>query len=144
MTSTGLVVVISLFLKMNFNAAGAGLKPDPVPDELIRRILEAGACAANGGANQRWRSSRCCTCRPTPTLRLSRRPAPTPPADEHPPATAARRVSCIGSDFLTIPTMITQAPGIRLKSNRRANSYDLGAQNRADVLQGPGVGVGIE
>ena len=31
------------------------LKPDPVPDELIRRILEAGACAANGGANQRWR-----------------------------------------------------------------------------------------
>ena len=31
------------------------LKPDPVPDELIRRILEAGSCAANGGANQRWR-----------------------------------------------------------------------------------------
>ena len=31
------------------------LKHDPVPDELIRRILEAGACAANGGANQRWR-----------------------------------------------------------------------------------------
>ena len=31
------------------------LKPDPVPDKLIRRILEAGACAANGGANQRWR-----------------------------------------------------------------------------------------
>ncbi len=31
------------------------LKPDPVPDELIRRILDAGVCAANGGANQRWR-----------------------------------------------------------------------------------------
>ena len=31
------------------------LKPDPVPDALIRRILEAGVCAANGGANQRWR-----------------------------------------------------------------------------------------
>ncbi len=31
------------------------LKPDPVPDELIRRILEAGSCAANGGANQHWR-----------------------------------------------------------------------------------------
>lgn len=31
------------------------LKPEPVPDELICRILEAGAAAANGGNFQRWR-----------------------------------------------------------------------------------------
>jgi len=31
------------------------LKPDPVPDELIRKILRAGVCAANGGNTQRWR-----------------------------------------------------------------------------------------
>jgi nitroreductase len=31
------------------------LKPDPVPDELIRRILEAGVCAPSGGNMQRWR-----------------------------------------------------------------------------------------
>ncbi len=31
------------------------LKPDPVPDELIRRVLEAGASAANGGNTQKWR-----------------------------------------------------------------------------------------
>ncbi len=31
------------------------LKPDPVPDALIRRILEAGAAAANGGNTQKWR-----------------------------------------------------------------------------------------
>src|SRR5919205_3233072 len=31
------------------------LKPDPVPDALIRKILEAGAAAANGGNAQRWR-----------------------------------------------------------------------------------------
>ena len=31
------------------------LKPDPVPDELIAKILQAGACAANGGNTQRWR-----------------------------------------------------------------------------------------
>ena len=31
------------------------LRPDPVPDALIRKILEAGACAANGGNFQRWR-----------------------------------------------------------------------------------------
>ena len=30
------------------------LKPDPVPDELVRRILEAGVCAASGGNSQRW------------------------------------------------------------------------------------------
>jgi len=31
------------------------LKPDPVPDELIRKILEAGMAAANGGNRQTWR-----------------------------------------------------------------------------------------
>ncbi len=25
------------------------LKPDPVPDELVQKILRAGVCAANGG-----------------------------------------------------------------------------------------------
>jgi nitroreductase len=31
------------------------LKPDPVPDALIRQILEAGVCAPSGGNMQRWR-----------------------------------------------------------------------------------------
>jgi nitroreductase len=31
------------------------LKPDPVPDALIRQILEAGTCAPSGGNMQRWR-----------------------------------------------------------------------------------------
>src|SRR3954471_13218774 len=31
------------------------LKPDPMSDELIRKILEAGVAAANGGNNQTWR-----------------------------------------------------------------------------------------
>ena len=31
------------------------LKPDPVPGELIRKILEAGSCAPSGGNMQRWR-----------------------------------------------------------------------------------------
>jgi len=31
------------------------LKPDTVPDALIRRILEAGICAANGANTQKWR-----------------------------------------------------------------------------------------
>jgi nitroreductase len=31
------------------------LKPDPVPNELIRKILEAGVCAPSGGNMKRWR-----------------------------------------------------------------------------------------
>src|SRR6266849_8594329 len=31
------------------------LKPDPVPNDLIRTILEAGVCAPSGGNMQRWR-----------------------------------------------------------------------------------------
>ena len=31
------------------------LKPDPVPDALIEKVLQAGASAANGGNAQRWR-----------------------------------------------------------------------------------------
>jgi nitroreductase len=31
------------------------LKPDPVPNELIRKILEAGVRAPSGGNMQRWR-----------------------------------------------------------------------------------------
>ena len=44
-----------LFDIMRTTRAMRRLKPDPVPDELVRRILEAGTYAANGGANQRWR-----------------------------------------------------------------------------------------
>src|SRR6266446_1142624 len=31
------------------------LKPDAVPNELIRKILDAGVCAPSGGNMQRWR-----------------------------------------------------------------------------------------
>jgi nitroreductase len=31
------------------------LKPDPVPDALIRKVLEAGVCAPSGGNMQHWR-----------------------------------------------------------------------------------------
>ena len=31
------------------------LRPDPVADELISKILEAGICAPSSGNTQRWR-----------------------------------------------------------------------------------------
>ena len=31
------------------------LKPDPVPDALLAKVLEAGTCAPNGGNSQSWR-----------------------------------------------------------------------------------------
>jgi nitroreductase len=40
---------------MHTTRAMRRLKPDPVPDELIRKILAAGQAAASGGNNQRWR-----------------------------------------------------------------------------------------
>ena len=44
-----------LFEVMHTTRAMRRLKPDPVPDALIRKILEAGISAANGGNFQRWR-----------------------------------------------------------------------------------------
>ena len=44
-----------LFEIMGTTRAMRRLKPDPVPEALIRKILEAGICAANGGNTQRWR-----------------------------------------------------------------------------------------
>lgn len=44
-----------LFEIMQTTRAMRRLKPDPVPDELIRKILQAGVCAPNGGNTQRWR-----------------------------------------------------------------------------------------
>ena len=44
-----------VFEIMHTTRAMRRLKPDPVPDALIRKILEAGICAPNGGNTQRWR-----------------------------------------------------------------------------------------
>src|SRR2546427_11610947 len=40
---------------MHTTRAMRRLKPDPVPEELIRKILLAGQAAASGGNTQRWR-----------------------------------------------------------------------------------------
>lgn len=44
-----------LFKIIHTTRAMRRLKPDPVPDELIRKILEAAVSAASGGNTQRWR-----------------------------------------------------------------------------------------
>src|SRR5690349_18109529 len=45
----------ALFEIIHSTRAMRRLKPDPVPDDLIRQILLAGQAAASGGNNQRWR-----------------------------------------------------------------------------------------
>src|SRR4030081_1173921 len=45
----------ALFEIMPTTRAMRRLKPDPVPAELIRKILEAGVSAPSGGNMQRWR-----------------------------------------------------------------------------------------
>jgi nitroreductase len=44
-----------LFDMMESCRAMRRLKPDPVPDDLIARILQAGVCAPSGGNFQKWR-----------------------------------------------------------------------------------------
>jgi nitroreductase len=44
-----------LFEIMRSTRSMRRLKPDPVPPELIRKILDAGVCAPSGGNMQRWR-----------------------------------------------------------------------------------------
>ncbi len=44
-----------LFETMQTMRAMRRLKPDPVPDELVRKILAAGVCAPNGANQQTWR-----------------------------------------------------------------------------------------
>lgn len=44
-----------VFEIMHTTRAMRRLKPDPVPDDLIAKILAAGQAAASGGNNQRWR-----------------------------------------------------------------------------------------
>ena len=44
-----------LFEIMRTTRSMRRLKPDPVANELIRKILEAGVCAPSGGNMQRWR-----------------------------------------------------------------------------------------
>ena len=44
-----------LFEIMRTTRSMRRLKPDPVPNELIQKILEAGVCAPSGGNMQRWR-----------------------------------------------------------------------------------------
>ena len=45
----------ALFEIMHTTRSMRRLKTDPVPDELVRRILEAGLAAPSGGNMQRWR-----------------------------------------------------------------------------------------
>ena len=44
-----------LFEIMSTTRAMRRLKPDPVPDDLIHKVLQAGLSAANGGNRQSWR-----------------------------------------------------------------------------------------
>jgi len=46
---------IGLFEAIRTTRSMRRLKPDPVPDELVRELLEAAVCAPSGGDSQHWR-----------------------------------------------------------------------------------------
>ena len=49
------IITADLFEIIRTTRSMRRLKPDPVPDALLRRILDAGVCAPSGGNMQRWR-----------------------------------------------------------------------------------------
>ena len=55
MTEQATPASIDLFEIIRTTRSMRRLKTDPVPDELVRKILEAGVCAPSGGNMQRWR-----------------------------------------------------------------------------------------
>ncbi len=46
---------IGLFEALHTQRALRYIRPDPIPDALVRKVLEAGTRAPNGGNQQRWR-----------------------------------------------------------------------------------------
>jgi len=46
---------IGLFEAIQTTRAMRRLKPDAVPDELVRKVIEAGICGPSGGDTQHWR-----------------------------------------------------------------------------------------
>src|SRR4051795_9650590 len=54
-TTSGSTDSAALFEIIRTTRSMRRLKPDPVPRELIQKILEAGTCAPSGGNMQRWR-----------------------------------------------------------------------------------------
>ena len=86
----GTAETTDIFEIMHTMRAMRRLKPDPVPDELIRKILLAGQAAANGGNTQRWRflvlknhpgkkvvqgfTKNCSTKSSDPAIAIARRP----------------------------------------------------------------------
>jgi nitroreductase len=54
-TTAGATDTADLFEIIRTTRSMRRLKPDPVPNELLRKILEAGTCAPSGGNMQRWR-----------------------------------------------------------------------------------------
>ena len=48
---------IGLFEAIHTQRALRYIAPDPIPDALLRKVLDAGIHAPNGGNQQRWPSS---------------------------------------------------------------------------------------
>jgi nitroreductase len=55
MTEEATTGTADLFEMIRTTRSMRRLKTDPVPDELVRKILDAGVCAPSGGNMQRWR-----------------------------------------------------------------------------------------
>lgn len=108
---------IGLFEAMYSQRALRYLKPDPVPDELIEKVIDAGIHAPNGGNEQRW--AFVVVSDPEVKKKIAEHYANVARPNHGPATTASAKRSVESADHLTqhaaeVPVWIlaiTQSPG---------------------------------
>ncbi len=120
------------------------LKPDPVPDELIRKVLDAGIRAPNGGNAQRWAFIVIKDKEMRRKIAERYRNVPVPP---HPAGTTSQKRADESADYLTqhlaeVPVFILvciRHDGSPSDIQRGASIYPA-VQNMLLAAQGLGLG----
>ena len=108
---------IGLFEAIYSQRALRYLKPDPVPDDLIRQVIDAGVRAPNGGNSQQWGFV---VIKDEATKRIIAEHYPATARPSHgDPATASERRAAESADHLALHAMdvpvwilaVTRHPG---------------------------------
>ena len=139
---------VGLFEAMYTQRALRYIRPDPIPDELVRKILEAGTRAPSGGNQQRWRFI---VIRDSETKRWiqeryrnTRVPAHAPPRNEAEARTMARNDAAarhLGEHLHEVPVLILcclEHDGSPSDINRGASIYPA-VQNMLLAARGLGL-----
>ena len=111
---------IGLFEAIYSQRALRYMKPDPVPDDLIRKVIEAGTRAPNGGNSQQWGFI---VIKDEATKRIIAEHYPATARPSHgEPATASERRASESADYLAQHAMTSPSGFSRLRAIRARTS----------------------